>query len=363
MYKNFLLWPGPSTKRIYGFPCNKLGNYRVLFMAVSFKKKVVHGGCGKRQHEKTHKQVLDFSASTNPCPPAVSWTADPFHIGHYPDDNYVHLKEVIAKTFHRDTEEICVGNGSMELIRVFCHVAFRKSRTFFTETPTFGEYEFSALLAGGTKVEDPTRADIRFVCNPNNPTGTLRTRDAMLSLLSDTAHHGGVLCADEAFIELADPEQSLVDMNDDHLIVLRSLTKCFSVPGLRFGYGFGEPDLILQMEAMRPPWSVNACAEAFARAAFSHYHELAQSRHFIERERTWLYEHLGALGLSCSPSSANFLLIDTKKRSDLLCKQLESVDILVRDCTSFGLPTTIRIAVRTRDENRCLLEALAACLH
>jgi threonine-phosphate decarboxylase len=360
--KTFFFADEPSTKRIYGFPCNKLSNYRVLFMAVPFKNKVIHGGCGKRHHEKTHKNVLDFSASTNPCPPGVSWTCDPFHLEHYPDDNYTQLKEVIAHTFNRDVEEICVGNGSMELIRIFCHVAFAEQETFYTETPTFGEYEFSARLAGGIKVHNISDADIRFICNPNNPTGTLRSKDAMLSLLHDIGIPEGILCADEAFIELSDPEESLADVRNDHLIVLRSLTKCFSVPGLRFGYGFGEPDLMMRMEAMRPPWSVNAYAEAFALRAFSHFHELEESRRFIGRERAWLYEHLCALGLHCPPSSANFLLIDTARQADIMCKKLQTFDILVRDCTSFGLPTTIRVAVRTRDENRCLLEALFACL-
>jgi threonine-phosphate decarboxylase len=331
-------------------------------MADPYKKKVVHGGNGKRQHEKTQKNVLDFSASTNPLPPSIPWTCDSFYLEHYPDDTYSALKETIAQTFHRHSGEICLGNGSIELIRTFCHVAFREFRTFYTETPTFGEYEYSAYLAGGQKVTDRTDADICFICNPNNPTGTLRKKDEMLSLVHETELHKGIICADEAFIELADPSQSLIDIRNDSLIVLRSLTKCYSVPGIRFGYGFGDPDLIVKMEAMRPPWSVNAYAEAFAIQAFKQYHELEISRKFIERERDWLYEHLSALGISYKPSSANFLLIDTALQAKELCKKLQNVDILVRDCTSFGLPATIRIAVRTRDENRCLLEALATCL-
>ncbi|WAC06041.1 MAG: histidinol-phosphate transaminase [Methanoregula sp.] len=332
-------------------------------MADLYQKKVVHGGCGKQQHEKTRKTVLDFSASTNPFPPKILWTCDPFYINHYPDDAYFALKEIIARTFNRHIDEICVGNGSIELIRVFCHVAFKESRTFYTETPTFGEYEYSAYLASGKKVTDRTDADICFICNPNNPTGTLKKKDSMVMLLCETELHNGILCADEAFIELADPAQSIVDLRNDHLIVLRSLTKSFSVPGIRFGYGFGNPDLIARIEAMRPPWSVNAYAEAFAIQAFLHYHELENSRKYIKRERDWMYEHLLALGLNPMPSSVNFLLVDTAHPVQELCEKLQKADILVRDCTSFGLPTTIRVAVRTRDENRSLLEALATCLH
>jgi threonine-phosphate decarboxylase len=332
-------------------------------MAVPYKKKVIHGGCGKRQHEKTQNNVLDFSASVNPLPPVVSWHCDPFFLKHYPDDTYTQLKETIARTFNRNTEEICVGNGSIELIRVFCNIVFKERHTFYVDTPTFGEYEFSARLAGAERVTSMKGADASFICNPNNPTGTLRTHADMLALLDETESLNGVLCVDEAFIELSDPSQSFIDQQSDHCILLRSLTKCYSVPGIRFGYGFSHPDLIDEMEAVRPPWSVNAYAEAFALQAFAHYDELEQSRRLVERERLWLSEHLSALGLHGSPSSANFLLFDTGRRAEDLCRDLEKLDILVRDCTSFGLPTSIRVAVRTRDENRVLVEALAVCLH
>lgn len=326
------------------------------------KKKVVHGGGGKQQREKTKKKVLDFSASLNPLPPQVSWNCDQFFLEHYPDDNYTQLKETIANTFHRKSEEICVGNGSIELIRVFCDIVFQELETFYVESPTFGEYEYSANLNGAKKVGKIDEADVCFICNPNNPTGILRSRHEMLNLIEIIDSHKGIFCADEAFIELADPIQSLVNLPIDSVLVLRSLTKSFSVPGIRFGYGFGEPNFIEKMEAMRPPWSVNAYAEAFALQAFHRYQDLEQSRELIERERVWLTDHLKALDLYVDPSSANFLLVQTKQKVDQLCKKLEKIDILVRDCSSFGLPSSIRIAVRTRDENRILLEALSACL-
>jgi len=168
---------------------------------------------------------------------------------------------------------------------------------------------------------------------------------------------------DEAFIELADPLQSLADHSDPHLFVLRSLTKSFAVPGIRFGYGFGPPDLIEKMETMRPPWSINAYAEAFAVEAFRHMDELDKSRAFIHNEREWLKTGISNCGLHCFPSSANYLLADYGQEVGPLCKKLESAGILVRDCTSFGLPTCIRIAIRTREENKELVEALLACVH
>ena len=110
-------------------------------MAVDFPKPVIHGGTGKRQRENTGKNLLDFSASLNPLPPRFAWTCDPGCLSSYPDNGYSRLKERIAQVFHRDTEEICVGNGSIELIRVFCSVVLSGKKTYHTTSPTFGEYE------------------------------------------------------------------------------------------------------------------------------------------------------------------------------------------------------------------------------
>jgi len=334
-------------------------------MAVDFPKRVVHGGTGKRQQEKTQKKVLDFSASINPFLPAFEWHCDPESLPSYPDDSYHELKERIAHIFHRNPEEICVGNGSVEIIRVFCSVELGchgSRKTFFIEPPTFGEYEMSARLAGGECTRDPEHADIRFLCNPNSPTGLLLSKDSVLARLESAKQGGGLLFCDEAFIELADPLSSVADVRDPGLFVMRSLTKCFSVPGIRFGYGFGDPGIIERIETARLPWTVNAYAEAYALEALLHMDDLADSRRKIVQEREWLEQELWHLGLSCHPSSANYLLADCRRDVSQICTDLLTYGVLVRNCTSFGLPSCIRVAVRTREENRVLIEALAACL-
>jgi len=331
-------------------------------MAVDFPRPVIHGGTGKRQRENTGKNLLDFSASLNPLPPRFAWHCDPMCLSSYPDNEYGQLKDCIAHIFHRDPGEICVGNGSIELIRVFCAVVLSGKKTYFAESSTFGEYTLSARLAGASEVNTSEAADVSFVCNPNNPTGELRSRSDMAARIREVSSHGGMLFADEAFIELADPAESIVDIRNSSLFVLRSLTKSFSVPGIRFGYGFGDPDLIAKIETARPPWSVNAYAEAFALQAFRHLDELGKSRDYIQKERDWLSLKIEELGLRCHPSSVNYLLVDCARIVEPLCTQLETHGILVRDCTSFGLPTCIRIAVRTHEENKQLVEAFSACV-
>lgn len=334
-------------------------------MAVDFPKRVVHGGAGKLQREKTHKTVLDFSASVNPFPPKVDWKCDPADLEYYPDDSYSELKNRIGSVFHRDPSGICVGNGSIEIIRVFCSVALGRSPSaakYYLEPPTFGEYELSARLAGAARTLDPGVADVAFICNPNNPTGTLLAKKEILARLERANHHGGLLFCDEAFIGLADPRESLAEVRDPGLFVLHSLTKTFSVPGLRIGFGFGDPDLVEKIETARSPWCVNAYAEAFAMKALLHLDDLSASREAIASERSRLAAGIHDLGLSCHPSSVNYILVECGRDVSPLCTALANKNILVRDCTSFGLPTSIRVAVRKRDENAQLLGALASCV-
>ena len=233
---------------------------------------------------------------------------------------------------------------------------------FFCESPTFGEYALSARLAGASSANNPSMADVSFICNPNNPTGTLQDKKSLMQRLSEIKLHDGMLFCDEAFIELSDPKESLADIKDPNLFVLHSLTKSFSVPGIRFGFGFGAPDLIEKIEISRPPWSVNAFAEAFAIQALIHIEDLEASRERIRQERDWLSHEITALGFYCHPSSVNFILVECHRDVAKLCESLLGRSILVRDCTSFGLSTSIRVAVRTHNENLLLLEALSACM-
>lgn len=331
-------------------------------MADTFPGKVVHGGTGKREREKTLQNLLDFSASINPLPPRFDWCVTPDALAAYPDNEYVELKEIIGKVFRRDPTEICVGNGSIELIRLFCQMTLSKEKTFYADTPTFGEYALSARLAGARIFSSAVGVDLRFICNPNNPTGTLVSRSAILDELSRTAP-GRWVFVDEAFIELSDPEQSVASVRDERLFTLRSLTKCFSVPGIRFGYGFGPADLVEKIETARPPWSVNAYAEAFARQAFLHFDELQKSRNYISHEREWLTSQISNQGYRPHPSRVNYILVDCPCEAAKLCELLEEKGVLVRDCTSFGLPKSIRVAVGTHEENRVLIEALSSCMH
>jgi len=323
-----------------------------------------HGGVIRRlRADGAGEDLIDFSASMNPYPPFVDWKPQLCDIKDYPDDTYMELKEAIGSAFSRDPSEITVGNGSIELIRIYAQVFLSPGYGAYIESPTFGEYAQSVLLAGGEMVSRPEDAAVRYLCNPNNPTGWLLQRAEIQTILRDCKEAGSRLFLDEAFIDLSDPGESMSDHRDPDLFILRSLTKAFSVPGIRFGFGFSDPEVIEAIETARPPWTVNRYAETYAIEALRHLPDLERSRRLIVEERVFLVKSINSLGLFCHPSSVNYLLVDIGRDAGELQQALLRKGVLVRDCTSFGLPQSIRIAVRRGEENKVLIEALSACMH
>lgn len=329
-------------------------------MPSEFPKKAVHGGKILEMKKRFGDSLLDVSASMNPFVPEFTCAYNHDDLAVYPDDSYTELKEKIARTFNRNIEEICVGNGSAEIIRVFCKVT--DGKTCRIDMPTFAEYGLSARLAGKTVIQN-AKADIRFICNPNNPTGILTPRAEMLNLVKEAKEDSSMLFVDEAFMELAEKDESISDIRSENLFVMRSITKCFTVPGLRFGFAFGDAELIEKIETARTPWTVNAFAEKYAIAAFDHYDELRKSAEKITEERNWYISEIEKLGLSCYPSQVNFITIKLGQPASKVWAKMLEHGISVRDCTSFELPDCIRVSVETRDKNRRVLEALSECLH
>ncbi|HJJ36532.1 MAG TPA: histidinol-phosphate transaminase [Methanocorpusculum sp.] len=331
-------------------------------MPANFPNKVYHGGKTSRAHTPdTDAAMIDVSASINPFAPAVDCTFSPEDIAEYPDDSYLDLKTAIGKVFGRPVEEICVGNGSAELIRVYCQVTAGK--TCRIDMPTFGEYGLSAELAGKRAVAYPEPADIRFICNPNNPTGTIIERDEMQYIIDDAQRNGQQLFVDEAFMALAETDESVADIRTDNLFVLRSLTKSYAVPGLRFGFGFGPADLIERIETARTPWTVNGFAEKYAVAALEKYPLLRKSAEKITREREWLFDELEKRRLPYFAAKANYVCFNVGQPAADVAEKMRQEGFYVRDCTSFGLPENIRVAIETHDINRRVMEALDSCLH
>ena len=343
---------------------------------------VPHGGIYSTDM-KLDPKIVDFSSNVNPLgfPYSVKNVIKKniSLLSVYPDPNSSKLKDNLEKYIGIPKRQIVIGNGATEIIYNFCKVFIRKNNRVIIPTPTFGEYEAAALLQGGRisylktinlneKIPELqhmiTKNNCIFLCNPNNPTGSLIKRKNILKIL-ETAHDKSALVfLDECFIELV-PESNeslILDLKEfDNLFILRSLTKSFGLAGLRIGYGLGNKKIIDVLTRINIPWNVNALAQKAASAALSSKSHLYKTRKLIKNELTFLTSSISKIrNFSCYPSSTNFILLESKINSKTVQRKLIAKKLLIRDCSTFhGLDNKfIRIAVRTHKENVKLVRAL-----
>lgn len=340
-----------------------------------------HGGKVREVALQGSSPPIDFSANINPLgSPQLGdlIMSELDGLRHYPDNHYAEFRRAAAEFAGLLPEQIVPGNGSSEIIRLFAEMVLEDGDLAVVPCPTFGEYENQAWLMGARTQRvgiDPAgvprfddgllrRAAAAFLCNPNNPTGRLLPRQAVEEIARRCERLGTYLLVDEAFIELSDPCQSVASLAPEmeHLVVMRSLTKCFGVPGLRLGFGVANEDLARVMDTARIPWSISSLAASAGAYLFRHAGYLEESRALIKVEIAWLSEHLIILGLKPLESQVNFILVEisgAKISSRELADRTARQGVLIRDCQSFGLGDRyIRVAVRNRAENEMLISAL-----
>ena len=353
-------------------------------------KEVEHGG-EIWKYLGSGKEILDFSSNANPLGPSRKvlrvLRKSLSLISFLPDSDSSSVREAIAEYLGRPIRpsNIIVGNGSTELIHLFALTFVNKGEECIIPIPTFGEYEIAVRRVGGKPrflrlkpsdgftlkidkiLEDvkPRRTKAVFICNPNNPTGQVVPQPDIIRLLDETLSVNVMVFLDESYIEFSS-ESSLVSLVEKYpnLFVLRSLTKVFSLMGLRIGYGVASEELVKFMSKAKISWNVNVLAQIAAVVALKDRSYLEKVKRTIEKERKFLFRELQKIkGFQVLPTKANFFLVNIENfgfSAPNLKEQLLKHGILIRDCSSIrGLDSCyIRISVRRRLENRKLLETL-----
>jgi threonine-phosphate decarboxylase len=331
-------------------------------------------------------EIIDFSASINPfglSPRAEAAIKDSVGLlGHYPEPGAEAIRRELASYHNLPEKNIIVGNGSTEFIYLIPQV-FRPKKALIVE-PAFSEYR-SALEVSGCKVDSfiskendgfyPGLArlfaelergyEILFLANPANPTAVLLDRDTVLDIAGRCRGYGTILVVDEAFIDFVE-EGSVKEEATfrDNLIVLRSMTKFFSMTGLRLGYAVAHKEIVGSFAHFSPPWSVNTLAIIGGVESLRDRDYIQRSKKWLRTERSFVQEGLEDIPyLKTYPSEANYvlvrLLLDGIKARDIQGYLLKE-GIFIRDCSSFaGLGESFfRIAIRERVENKTLLDKL-----
>lgn len=335
--------------------------------------------------------ILDFSASINPFgPPASAIAAIQNHLTAlkaYPDPHYRALRSALG-AFHQIAPEwILPGNGSAELLTWACRDLSELQATVVL-TPAFGDYlralkAFDAAIVPCSIWEDespvseiaslidklnpkPAGPIGLLLNNPHNPSGQLFDRQGIAPLLAQFA----LVVVDEAFMDFLLPweQQSVIDwvQESPNLVVLRSLTKFYSLPGLRLGYAIAHPDRLRRWQQWRDPWSVNALAAAVGEVAVLDTEFQQQTWDWLATAKPKLAQDLAALpGLSVYPGAANYLLMRSQRSVvELQTELLKRHQILIRDCLSFPElgDRYFRVAVRSETENQRLIAGLTEIL-
>ncbi len=358
-----------------------------------------HGGLVQETSETygiPESEILDFSANFNPLGnpfehPESGLNFDEIlntgfkKLAEYPDNRYSEFREAAAKFVGLGVspKNIIPGNGSTEIIRLVVECVVEKGDTVLLPWPTFGEYEMQCRIMGA-ELQYPSqdevetlpdelleKAKILFICNPNNPTGKLRTRKEIKALAERCTQHKTLLFVDEAFIELSDPSQSVADLavNNNYVFVMRSLTKDFAIPGIRMGFGIASPEVAEILDTARLSWNLGTVADTVATSLLNveggiENPYLKKARAMIREDGEIFKAKLDRIrGFKAGEVNVNFILVDISKfmlDSTELTARMAARGILIRDCSSLrGLGKNyIRLAVRTAEENDRLITAV-----
>ena len=324
-------------------------------------------------------EVVDFRASVNPLgvSPLVARALADVDPSVYPDRECILLREALAAKNDCPVERILVGNGSTELIHLIARASLGATDPALVFGPTFGEYEASITLNCATMHWitadegngfhwdiDEAIETIRllapklvFLCNLNNPTGVLLDEESVGKVADAVGLHG-ILVVDQAYLPFVPDgwnSDALVDR--DNVVVLRSMTKDHALAGLRVGYLMATEQFIERVEGYQPSWSVNAYAQAAALASLADDEHVQRAREVVVQAKSYLEAVLPDMGIPVLPSAANFLLAKVGDATTVRLNLLK-LGICVRDCSSFGLPTYIRIGMRKLDDCQRMVTAL-----
>jgi len=342
----------------------------------------LHGGINYAELQTVGiapEEIIDFSVCTNPyMPPPIikEIRLDSISIEQYPDTEATELRQRLSRRLQVPPDNILVGSGTTELIRILALAYLRQGDHVLILEPTYGEYEVASVIAGAILVKQRIRVEdgftprleetvalikkyrpkAIFICNPNNPTGKYLSRYEVEMVLD--AVEDGLLVLDEAYVAFAEQSWLSADLySRGNIVILRSMTKDYGLAGLRLGYSIASLEITNNLRRVRPPWNVNAIAQKVGGLLLEDTNYFEQTEEKIRKARRYLTNGFSQLGFHLLPSDTNFFLVMVGEARSFRSALLKH-GILVRDCTSFQLPEYVRIGTRTLPECQRLIATI-----
>lgn len=338
------------------------------------------------QRELGLRDVLKMASNENalgPSPFALRAVAEALtSVFYYPEGSCHNLRKALCTRLGVDMENIIIGNGSDELIKLTAEAFLEEGEEVIMAEHCFSEYLFATQLMGGRPVYVPRRGlrhdldrmvgavtertKLIFICNPCNPTGTMVDRGEVERFLGLVPEHVLVVF-DEAYHEYVSNDNfpdliSEIRAGRRNVIVLRTFSKVYGLAGLRIGYGVAHEEIIGWVNRVREPFNVNRLAQAAALAALDDAEHVAKSQRLVWEGKEYLYQALNEMGIEYEPTEANFVLINVRADARSVFKKLLARGIIVRPADIFGLPTHLRVTIGTLEQNSRFIEALKQVL-
>jgi histidinol-phosphate aminotransferase len=323
--------------------------------------------------------IIKLASNENPLGPSPAALAAMqrviANLNLYPDGNAFYLKRKLAEKLGLTPENLTLGNGSNEIIEFTGHALLEPGVDVVISQYSFAIYLLVARLFGANPVIVPAKnyghdlpamlaaitpaTKVVFVANPNNPTGTVASREEVLRFV-DAVPERVLLVMDEAYIEFLDEPADLLPLvraGKPNLLLMRTFSKIFGLAGLRIGYGMASPELAAAMETIRQPFNINSIAQAGALAALEDTEHVRKTRANNAAGMKQIVAGLRGLDVEYIPSAGNFILArvgDGKRVFDEMLK----LGVIVRPMGGYELPEWIRISIGTAKENERGLAAL-----
>jgi histidinol-phosphate aminotransferase len=333
------------------------------------------------QRELGLDRVIKLASNENPIGPssralaALAGATDNLH--RYPDGGGHRLRQVLAERWKVSSEQIILGNGSDELLGLLARAFLAPGDDAVMADHTFVIYRMEVTAAHGNPIVVPLtnwthdldamakavtpRTRLLFVCNPNNPTGTMVSAEEVERLMASVPNDV-VVVFDEAYFEyVRDPRfpDTIAYVRDGrNAVVLRTFSKIYGLAGLRIGYGITTPEIAGILNRIRPPFNANSLAQRAAAAALGDEEHVARSRSVNAEGMAQVSQGLEALGLTPIPSQTNFLYFDVGRDGRQVFEALLREGIIVRHIEG----TMLRVTIGLADENAAFLQALKKVL-
>jgi len=331
------------------------------------------------------QNVIKLASNENPlgCSPlakkAVQDMVDDLAL--YPDGNCTELRYALSENLDVAPEQLIFGNGSDEIVEMISHVYIEPGDEALIGDVTFSRYQASVELMGGSCKEVPLKnhtfdldafynaitdkTKIIWLCNPNNPTGTVYHAVTQLEFISAVPKNILVVI-DEAYNEyVTDPLYpetiNLVD-RFDNVIVLRTFSKIYGLASLRLGYGVTNPEIVDLLNRIREPFNVNSVAQTAALAALKDKDFLQKSKKNNESGKKYLYNAFEEMGLEYIPTQANFIMVNIGRDSRQIFSELLKYGIIVRSGDIFKMDNWLRVTIGTPEQNQAFINALKKVL-